>query len=147
MLLTVWLDQSSKLKMDSKAYVSALGLMGEKYIEINPGSADAPYLEPGSTIIGEDPFQMETFTKKSEEIMEKLSKALTDIRSLTTNVDGMVAENRDDVQKILENVEETTLNLKDLSSDLKRNPWKIITKPKDWKKKRLSVKASYPLKP
>ncbi len=134
-LLTLWIDQATKLRMDAKAYVSALGLMGEKYIELNPGSSKVPLLQPGSTIVGEDPFQMETFTQRSSEIMEKLSKALTDIRSLTTNVDGMVTENRDGVQKILQNVEETTQNLKDLSGDLKKNPWKIITKPRDWKKK------------
>lgn len=130
-LLTLWLDESVKIRMDAKAYVSALGLMGEKYIELNPGSDKAPFLQPGSTIVGEDPFQMETFTEKSEEIMEKLSKALTDVRSLTTNVDGMVTENRDQVHKILANVEETTENLKELSGDLKKNPWKIIWKTKE----------------
>lgn len=134
-LLTLSLDQATKLRADAMAYVSALGLMGEKYIELNPGSNDAPLLQPGSTITGEDPFQMETFTKKGEEIMEKLSKALTDIRSLTTNVDGMVADNRDEIHEILSNVEATTKNLKGLSADLKKNPWKLITKPKDWKKR------------
>lgn len=134
-LLTLWLGESAELKMDSRAYVSALGLMGEKYIEINPGSKNAPPLQPGSTIVGEDPFQMETFTKRGEEIMSKLSSALTDIQSLAANVDGMVMENQDEVQEILRNVEETTANLKDLSSDLRENPWKIITKPRDWKKK------------
>lgn len=134
-ILTLRLGESTKLRMDAKAYVSALGLMGEKYIELKPGSNKAPLLQPGSTIVGEDPFQMESFTRKSEEIMEKLSKALTDVRSLTTNMDGMVTENRDQVQKILENVEETTASLKALSGDLKNNPWKIMTKPRDWKKK------------
>jgi phospholipid/cholesterol/gamma-HCH transport system substrate-binding protein len=134
-ILTLWLDESTELKTDSKAYVSALGLMGEKYIEINPGSKDAPLLEPGSTIIGEDPFQMEAFTKKGEELMAELSDALTNIKSLTKNVDGMVTENKDEVNEILKNVETTTANLKELSTDLKQNPWKIITKPRDWKKR------------
>jgi len=134
-LISLSLDETTELKIDAKAYVSSLGLMGEKYIELIPGSAKAPLLEHDSTIIGEDPFQMETFTKKSDEIMEKLSKALTDIRSLTTNVDGMVTENREGVNSILKNVEVTTANLKELSTDLKSNPWKLITKPRDWKKK------------
>lgn len=134
-LLTLWLDEAAQLKMDAKAHVSSLGLMGEKYIELNPGSAKTPPLQPGSVIVGEDPFQMETFTKSSGEIIEKLSKALTDIRSLTTNVDGMVTDNRDEIQKILVNVECTTDNLKELSGDLKRNPWKILTKPRDWRER------------
>ena len=132
-LLVLWLEESARIKMDAKAYISSLGLMGQKYIELNPGSAEAPLLQPGSIITGEDPFQMETFTKKGEDLIEKLGKALTDVRSLTTNVDGMVTENRDEVNKIMGNIEETTANLKELSEDIKKNPWKIITKPRDWK--------------
>lgn len=134
-LLTLWLDESAKLRQDAKAHVSALGLMGEKYIELDPGSNKAPYLSPGSTIIGEDPFQMERFTQRSEEIIDNLNKALTNIRSLTTNVDGMVTENREEIQETLQNVKETSQNLKELSADLKKNPWKVLNKPPDWKKK------------
>jgi len=134
-LVKLHIDENTELRMDAKAYVSALGLMGEKYIELNPGTGSAPLLEAGSIIIGQDPFQMESITEKSEEIMENLSKALTDIRSLTTNVDGMVTENRDEVQKILENVETTSSNLKELSEDIKKHPWKVLTKPPNWKKK------------
>lgn len=134
-LITLSLDESTKLKTDAQAHVSSLGLMGEKYIEMEPGSSDAPLLQPGSTLVGVDPFQMEAVTEKAEEIMAKLSKALTDINSLTTNVDGMVSENRDEISEILSNVEVTTANLKEMSMDLKSNPWKIITKPRDWKKK------------
>ncbi len=133
--ITLSLDESTKLKTDALAHVSSLGLMGEKYIEMEPGSAGAPLLQPGSTLVGVDPFQMETVTEKAEEIMTKLSKALTDINSLTTNVDGMVAENRDEISEILSNVEATTSNLKEMSMDLKANPWKVITKPRDWKKR------------
>ncbi|NQT06901.1 MAG: MCE family protein [Candidatus Omnitrophica bacterium] len=134
-LVKLHIDENTELRMDAKAYVSALGLMGEKYIELNPGTGSAPLLEAGSIIIGQDPFQMESITEKSEDIMENLSKALTDIRLLTTNVDGMVTENRDEVQKILENVETTSSNLKELSEDIKKHPWKVLTKPPNWKKK------------
>lgn len=134
-LLTLWLDESAKLRMDAKAHVSALGLMGEKYIEVEPGSANAPLLQAGSTIIGADPFQMDRFTRKSEEIMENLNKTLTNVRSLTTNVDGMVTENREEIEETLRNVKETSQNLKELSADLKRNPWKVLNRPPDWKKK------------
>lgn len=135
-LVALALDPAVKLRMDAKAYISSLTIMDDKkYIELEPGSNKAPLLEPGSSITGEDPFRMEVFTGKSDVIMEKLGKALTDVRSLTTNVDGIVTENRADVQSILKNLEATTENLKDLSTDIKSNPWKLMMKPKDWKQK------------
>ena len=136
-LLTLWVDQSAKLKADSKAIITTSGLMGGSHIELYPGSNSAPLLEPGTTIPGEDPLHdlMQTFTEKGETLVKELEAALINITSLTGNVNSMVTENRDEINKILQNVEVTTENLKELSTDLKQNPWKIITKPKDWKSK------------
>ncbi len=131
--LTLWVDQSAKLKTDARASVSALGIMGEKHIELNPGSNSAPALAEGGTIVGDDPFQMEALTKNGQELMTDLRATLVNIKSLAANIDSMVLENRDEIKKIMQNVEITTDHLKELSSDLKNNPWKIITKPKDWK--------------
>src|SRR3989338_7133934 len=50
-VVTLWLQKNAKLKTDSMALITALGLMGEKYIEVTAGSDDAPYLEPGGAII------------------------------------------------------------------------------------------------
>jgi phospholipid/cholesterol/gamma-HCH transport system substrate-binding protein len=136
-ILTLWVDQSTRLKADSKAIITTSGLMGGSHVELYPGTKDAPPLEPGTILEGQDPLHnlMQTFTEKGESLVKELEVALTNITSLTGNVDGMVTENRDEVNKILQNVEVTTENLKELSTDLKRNPWKIITKPKDWKSK------------
>jgi len=127
-LIKLWLDDSTKLTEDAIAYVSALGLMGEKYIEIKPGSNKAPILMPDSTIAGEDPFQIEAFTEKGEKLLDDLAVALK-------GINGIVDENQDELKSIMENVEVTTANLKELSGDLKKNPWKILTKPRDWKEK------------
>ena len=132
--MTLWLDSDVKLRADSMANISSLGLMGEKYIEINPGSKDAPFLEPGSTIVGEDPFQIEFLTKKSEAIVENLDKAIKDINLLANNVNEMIIENREEIDNIMVNLETTSANLKELSADIKRHPWKVITKPPGWKK-------------
>jgi phospholipid/cholesterol/gamma-HCH transport system substrate-binding protein len=136
-MLGMWINSTARLKTDAKAYVAASGLMGGNHIEIYPGTVAAAVIEPGSTITGRDPFHdiMQSFTDKGENLMKELEASLTNIKNLTTNVDGMLAENRDEVKNILENVEVTTENLKELSSDLKSNPWKIITKPRDWKEK------------
>ena len=132
--MSVWLDADTELRADCRANIATLGLMGEKYIEINPGSQNAPLLEPDSTIVGEDPFQMEAFAKKSENIAGNLDEAITDIKKLANSVNDLVVENREEIDGIMENLEVTSVNLKDLSEDIKRHPWKVITKPPGWKK-------------
>ena len=133
-LITLWLNADTKLRADSMANISSLGLMGAKYIEINPGSKDAPFLEADSTIVGEDPFQIERFTKKGGAIAENLDDAIKDIKRLADNVNDMIVENREEVDGIMENLEHTSENLKELSADIKKHPWKVITKPPGWKK-------------
>jgi len=134
-LLTLWVDESTKLKSDAKAIITASGLMGGSHIELYPGSSSSSMLEPGMTIPGQDPMHsfMETFSAKGETLVKELEATLINIRSLSSNIDSMVTENKDEINGILKNVEVTTENLKELSTDLKSNPWKIITKPSDWK--------------
>jgi len=136
-ILTLWIDESAELKLDSRAYVNTSGLMGGKHIELTTGSVSAPVLGPGSIISGDDPFNrvMEAFTGKGERLVLQLGEMVSSIKSLSSNVDGLVLENKEEITSILKNVEVTTENLKELSSDLKQNPWKIITKPKDWQTK------------
>src|SRR3989338_3024881 len=53
--LGLWLRDGVKLRADSKAYVTTLGLMGEKYIEVKAGTAASPYVKAGDKIPGQDP--------------------------------------------------------------------------------------------
>ena len=48
--LILWMEDGVKLRGDSKAYVTTLGLMGEKYVEIKAGTAAASYAKPGELI-------------------------------------------------------------------------------------------------
>jgi phospholipid/cholesterol/gamma-HCH transport system substrate-binding protein len=43
-----------KLRRDAEFRITTVGLMGEKYINVSGGSADAAYIEPGETIIGRE---------------------------------------------------------------------------------------------
>jgi len=136
-ILTLWVSDAARLKLDSQAYVSTAGLMGGKYIELTPGSNEAPVLGPGSMISGEDPFNrvMEAFTSKGGELVSQLGEMVTSIKSMASHIDDLVVENKEEITSILHNVDVTTENLKELSTDLRQNPWKIITKPGDWKTK------------
>ena len=128
--VTLWLEERAKLRKDSKAYITALGLMGEKYIEVSPGSADAPYLEPGEAINGEDPLEFDALARKGENIAEALEETLANINALAQNTNSVVTDNKEEIDGIFENLEQTTENFKEFSEDIKRNPWKLMNKGK-----------------
>ena len=50
--LTVEEDVARQIRNDSVASLRTIGLLGDKYVEIQPGTPDAPVLRPGSTIPG-----------------------------------------------------------------------------------------------
>jgi len=129
-VITVWLDANAKVRKDSEVYINTLGLMGEKYIEITSGVSDE-FLQDGDKLMGEDPFQMEKLLKKGEQIAEKLDAALVDVKSLAQNVNGMVSDNREGINHIVQNLEETAQNFNEFSDDIKRHPWKLLMKGKE----------------
>jgi len=129
-VVTLWLEENVKLREDSRAYITALGLMGEKYIEVTPGSEGAPFLEGGGTITGEDPLEFDALARKGENIAEALEETLANIKQLAQNSNLVVTDNKEKIDSIFENLEATTQNFKEFSEDVKKNPWKLMSKGK-----------------
>ena len=132
-ILTLVLDKAAKVRTDSTASITSLGLMGEKYIEISRGSAGRPFLQPGSTIMGEEPFQFEKLAKRGEEIAENLDIMLVDVRTLVNSLNGVVTDNKEGIDNIIEDLEVTAKNFKEFSEDIKNHPWKLLMKGKEKK--------------
>jgi len=127
-LLTLVIDNSAKLREGATAHVTTLGLMGEKYIELTPGEVAAAVIKPGTTINGKDPMQMEELIDIGKEIAEEVKITLRDISGLTKHLDEVVLENKSDIKAIMGNLERTTENLEEFSDDVKKNPWKLLSK-------------------
>ena len=134
-LLTLWLDETARVRKDSEAFVTTLGLMGEKYVELTAGSADSPFLKPNSTIIGREPFDTAKFIEKGDQIADNLSQAITNIRKLTTGVNEVIVVHREDLDQVLKNLAESSENIKAFTEDIKWHPWKLIRKSKSQKPK------------
>ena len=128
--VTLWLEERAKIRKDSRAYITALGLMGEKYIELSPGSDDSPYLKPGETINGEDPLEFDALARKGENIADALQETLAYINALAKNTNMVVTDNKEEIDAIFENLEAATENFREFSEDVKRNPWKLMGKGK-----------------
>lgn len=135
-ILTVWLPEKIKVRNDSSIQINMLGLMGEKYVEIFPSNSTAPYMNNGDSIAGQDPFRAEEFVAMGKELGRKFDELLTDLETITEEVNGVLKGNRKDIDQIVLNLRDTTSNFKEFSEDLKKHPWKLLfkTKEKDDKK-------------
>lgn len=135
--LDLWLHDGVKVRIDSKAYVTTLGLMGEKYIEILAGTKDSGYAKDGELIPGEDPVRLEDLVETATKVAESIDAMAKDISTLSKSLDRTVRENRAKLDATFDNLEETSENFRDFSQDIKFHPWKVLVKGKERTKEEL----------
>jgi len=66
---------------------------------------------------------------KLPQILKKLDDVTANLKSLSEHADGIMVDNRKQIDDTLENVRQITQNLKETTDDLKKHPWKLIRKP------------------
>ena len=129
--LILWLREGVKLRLDSKAYVTTLGLMGEKYIEIKSGTASTGYAKEGDLIPGQDPVRLEDLIETATKVATDVGQMAKDISKVANHVDTAIQDNKPRLDHIFINLEDTSENFKDFSQDIKFHPWKILMKGKE----------------
>lgn len=136
--LVLFIHEGVRVRMDSKAYVTTLGMMGEKYIEIVAGTAGAEYAKEGETIPAVDPVRLEDLIQTATKVGEDISQMAKDISSVAKNVDKTITENKPKIGNMFDNFEETSENFRDFSQDIKFHPWKVLMKGKERSKEELA---------
>jgi len=71
---------------DSYARIRTQGLLGDRYVDIAPGSPAAPIVQPGDTIPGIDPVDMEDLLATANSTMLQLQALVGDLRSITGSI-------------------------------------------------------------
>ncbi|MBI5199132.1 MAG: MCE family protein, partial [Nitrospirae bacterium] len=131
--LTIRLNSGIIIRKDSKASIKGIGLLGEKFLEINTGSLDQLPLKEGDTIIqvvqvadmdrlltqlsyaAED---ISSFMKSindvvgTEEGKRKMKDTLSNIRDITEGLNRIIETNDERMGRILANLEKFTDSLK-----------------------------------
>jgi phospholipid/cholesterol/gamma-HCH transport system substrate-binding protein len=97
--LTVYFDIERRyqhlLKVDSKVEIKTIGLLGDKYIEVTPGSPDQPDLPPDSEIKAVTSPELEKILASSGDLVENvlaISKSLRNILGRTEQGQGFLGE-------------------------------------------------------
>jgi phospholipid/cholesterol/gamma-HCH transport system substrate-binding protein len=125
------ISDKARIHEDSIAFIATSGMIGDAYLGITPGSADKPAVKEGGAIASEDPVEARKIWKKADVIADNLDKMLIEVKGLTENVNGVVKDNKARIDSITSNLEQTTVNFKDFSTDIKQHPWKLLMKGKE----------------
>lgn len=129
--VTVSIGKDVVLKKDSEAYIDVMGFMGEKMVELTPGSAAAPPLGPGEGLDGIDPIALASLIKKGAEVAEDFAKINESLKLLVADLETLLGENRTDLDEIIRNLNQSSENLKEMTHDLKLHPWKLLRKGRE----------------
>ena len=129
--VTVAVSKDVPLKKDTKAFIDVMGFMGEKFVELMPGSPDAPPLAETETLEGTDPVAMNALLKKGTEIAEGLRMTPGSLASLVDHMNRLISQNQAELDATFKNLNESSKNLKEMTGDLKLHPWKLLRKGKE----------------
>ncbi len=89
------------IRQDSKFYINMAGIIGEKYIEIEPGTTSAKALSDNDTVRGIDPPRIDQFLSQGYALFDKLQKKY---QSLSEEDKQKIRTLFDNVVKLSENL-------------------------------------------
>jgi phospholipid/cholesterol/gamma-HCH transport system substrate-binding protein len=141
--LDVRVKKDTKIETDAVARINTLGLLGERYLEITPGTSTT-FFQPEGEMIGKNPMkvgqQMEELNKIAthiEKVLARLDRGEGTLGKLLTDdtlyedwkiIFGRIRNGEGTVGKLL--TEDKIYNdLEALVEDIKAHPWKLLNKP------------------
>ena len=158
--LVLWVNKSARLREGARAYIKNLGFMGEKYVGLTSGNKGGAYLASGSVIMGQEPPDFECLLSEGQEIARRLKSisinlderlqinkealdetlfnlnlTMRDLASIVHNANERLTANEKKIDDTITNLYNLSVNLEELSYDLKLNPWKIMYRGKEKKEK------------
>jgi len=153
--LYIWLDKKVKVEKDSEAFINTLGLIGEKYVEILPGTPGSEVLKPGDTLMGRVSVPIEKLSEKGYEIATGLGDTIKHFNKLIGDPETQEAFKSTmlDLKKFMSSanvvmdkvkagegtvgklfMDEGLYNELDaFVKDIKAHPWKLLSKPRGQK--------------
>ncbi len=103
------------LHRDARFYISTLGVLGEKYVEIDPGTPEEPKLQADDVVDGIGPLRLEIVGASATDTLADVSgilkenrqnvkDAIAAIARLAITADAMLTENRESVKQAVDHL-------------------------------------------
>jgi phospholipid/cholesterol/gamma-HCH transport system substrate-binding protein len=117
---------------DADFYITTQGVLGEQFLAIDPGSPQKPVLADGTIVKGIDPPRLDLFLAKAYELLdttiqgirnnrELISDIATNAAGLLKNLNGVLGDNRERINRIVQNLESLTSEATTLTAHARTN--------------------------
>lgn len=112
LVATISIDKRAwtTLREDSEYYINLAGVIGEKFLEITPGTMAASELKPGQVVRGEDPPRIDQLISQSYSLAGK-------ILEFVNKNEGSVIKTIDTLNKLVVNFDKALKQLEQTSKD------------------------------
>ncbi|MFQ5636831.1 MAG: MlaD family protein [bacterium] len=130
--LRLKVDEKTPVRVDSKAFVTSIGIMADQHIEISPGSVNSTLLPSGSILESKEVLgfsqmaePMGELTGQMQEMMDRVLDILNEenrahLSSMMASLDTMLIGGQTQFVKLVGNMENLTANLAHVSGDLNK---------------------------
>lgn len=137
-VLTLRIDEGVEVHEDAIALVRAKSLLGEKYLQIEPGNPDAPLLADGSEIVNvRTTFEIDQVLNALEPILGGDESIAAVLSPLVGRVDGLLAKaagedggppivTREEIAQTVDDARASVTALRQLAEDNKDDVGKLI---------------------
>jgi phospholipid/cholesterol/gamma-HCH transport system substrate-binding protein len=137
-VLTLRLDKPVVLRADTTAIVRAKSLLGEKYLQLDPGSLDQPVLPPGSEIPRvQTTFEIDELLNALEPVLGGESSIAGSLAPLAQRLDRLLAAaegqdgqpplvDREELRRTIEDAEKTVQAMRRIAEDNEQGVKELI---------------------
>lgn len=120
LLLTISVEKKAwpTIRKNSQFFINLAGVIGEKFVEISPGSTDQPTFKKGELVRGEDPPRIDQLISQSYGLAGKIFEFVENNQGSVVETINMMNNLVSNLNKLLKQVDQTTNN-KDVAKLLK----------------------------
>ena len=118
--ITINIDKSAweTIRTDSRFYINLAGVIGEKFLEITPGTSSSSALEPGQLVRGEDPPRIDQLISQSYGLAGKIIDMIEKNEGSVVNTIETINKLVVNMDKALRQLDKTAAN-KDINAMFK----------------------------
>jgi phospholipid/cholesterol/gamma-HCH transport system substrate-binding protein len=112
------IDNDIQIPKQTKALVTTMGFMGEKYLELLPESRTSDYLAPGESLRGDDPVPMDLVFASAKKSLDDMQVAAGKIITITTEMENRLPVLIGELEKTLASAQDLAGDAKELTGDV-----------------------------
>ncbi|MBL7714609.1 MAG: MCE family protein [Bdellovibrionales bacterium] len=154
--LSISKEAAQGVRKDSRFYINLAGIIGERYIEVTPGTRKSPMVKSGDTLAGVDPPRIDQLISQSFDLAGKIKEIVDENKGDITKSIELLYKLSGNLNKTLDWVDKSKIFKTDLSklvenliavtSDVKKITGKVNT-PEGEKTLRLLYDLLWRLEP